>query len=277
MNEQASGLRGAIALPRLPVPFCVVTGGKGGVGKSTVAANLALSLARTGARILLIDLDFGLGDLELLMRVETERSVEDFFRHEAGLEACISRRADGLHVLTAGTGSLEMGRADDRRRALFLRELARVATDYDMVVGDCAAGIGPDVLAFAGIADHVLAVTQPDPTAITDAYGLIKALDAWSTETGVEVPTPEIVVNSVTGPNEAEDVCAKLRQVSERFLARSPVLAGWIPRSAAVARSVRSRQPFVVAQPKSLPSNCLRRLANRVSRRARGPEAAVLR
>lgn len=277
MNEQAKGLRGAIALPRLPVPFCVVTGGKGGVGKSTVAANLALSLARTGARILLVDLDFGLGDLELLMRIETERTVESFFRHEASLAECISQVTDGLHVLPAGSGSAEMGRADDRRRAMFLRELAQVAGDYDMIVGDCAAGIGPDVLAFAGIADHVLAVTQPDPTAVTDAYGLIKALDSWSSESGVEVPTPEVVVNAVTGPTEAEEVCAKLRQVSERFLARSPVLAGWIPRSAAVARSVRQRQPFVVAQPKSLPSNCLRRLANRVSRRVRGPEPAVLR
>jgi flagellar biosynthesis protein FlhG len=164
-----------------------------------------------------------------------------------------------------------MARPDDERRERLLAGLGELSANYDLVLGDSAAGIGPDVLAFALRADVVLVVTTNDPTALTDAYGVVKALDAHARETGVEVPTPEVFVNLVSGVDEAEAAARRLRAVCERFLARSPRMAGWLPRTAAVQSACFEQRPFVggAAGPSdhwhnSLENHCLRRLASRV-------------
>jgi flagellar biosynthesis protein FlhG len=226
-----------------------------------------VQLAREGRRVLLVDLDLGLANLNVLLRLEPERTLEDVAGGAARAEDCILHGPAGVHVLPASSGSQAMGRPDAERSARLFAELARVARDYDLVVGDSAAGIGPDVLTFATAADQVLAVTTPDPAALTDAYGLIKALDGASHEHGVEVPTPELFVNLVDGALQAERIATKLRLVCERFLARSPRLAGWLPRSRAVQRGCARQRPFVTEGGAALEHQCLRRLAARLQRR----------
>ena len=258
-------------------PFFFVTGGKGGVGKSLVAANLALELARRGKRVLLADLDLALSNLNVLLRLPGTRSIEPFLARRADLEECLVRTGHGADVLPAGSGAGELAVLEESERLRLLDGLAQLSRNYDLVIADGAAGIGPDVLSFATAADHVLLVTTPEPTSLTDAYGLMKALHAHGESGEREVPTPELLINLATGIEEAEATATRLRGVCERFLARSPKLAGWLPRSLAVARSVERQQPFALEMGPAdleLPLSCLRQLAERVERLCPGPAGA---
>lgn len=279
MNEQAQGIRpepgpgpgpGAwpSGAPRLPVPFVLITGGKGGVGKTTLTANVGVQLARGGRRVLLVDLDLGLANLNVVLRLTPQYTVEDFFSGERSLKECVVRGPGGVDVLPAGSGTLDMGRPDSARRRQYLDGLRELAVGYDLVLGDSAAGIGPDVVTYAVSADLVVVVTTPEPAALTDAFGLVKALDAYATETGAELPTPELMLNRVAGADEAESIAGKLRAVCERFLARAPRLAGWVPLSREIQASGSAQQPFVIESPNCLASKGLSRLAGRIARLA---------
>jgi flagellar biosynthesis protein FlhG len=247
---------------KLAVPFLLFTGGKGGVGKTTVTAELGVALAKQGLRVLLVDLDLGLANLDIVLGVQPARTVEEALAGRCPFEDCVVRGPSGVFVLPAGSGSAEMGKPDEVRRARLLAGMKQLAADYDVVLGDTAAGIGHDVLGFASAADHVFVVTTPAATALTDAYGLIKALDTWGRETGREVPTPELILNQVDGLEEAEATAGKLRRVCERFLCRRPRSAGWLPRTA----SSRSTLRISTERGNALYVNCLQRLSGRVSR-----------
>ena len=122
------------------------------------------------------------------------------------------------------------------------------------------------MLEFAAVADRVLIVTTPDPAALTDAYGWIKALDLHATEWNLDLPTPELVLNQVDSADQADGLATRLRGVCERFLSRSPRLAGWLPRSAIVLSSIATQRPFALDRPLCLENHCLRRLSQRVQR-----------
>lgn len=266
----------ALGRVRSAFPFVVVTGGKGGVGKTTIAANLGVALSLRGCSTLLVDLDFGLGDLALALGLEPERTLEHALDGRAAFEDCVSRGPiglGGLRVLAADRGSPHMARPDARRRALLLAGLGRLAQPDALVVGDGAAGIGADVLAFSLAAERVLVVTTPEPAALADAYGTIKALDHAARELGIEIATPEIFVNLASDAGEAHGVAAHLREVCERFLSRAPRLSGWLPRSRAVLASCSTGVPFVCSDASGLASRAMLRLAGRYDTLAQGSRA----
>lgn len=256
------------ARARFAAPFVLVTGGKGGVGKTTVAANLAIAMATSGARALLVDLDLALANLDVLLGLAPANSIEDALKGRCTLAECVMQGPGGVHVLPASNGTAQLARLDGSTRGRLLDGLAALSAGYDVVIGDSAAGIGPDVLGFACAARAVLVVTTPDPSAVTDAYGLLKAFEHSGAEQSLDLPTPELVLNFVSGAREAELTAARLAGVCSQFLPRSPRLAGWITRSPRVLDAARRRSPFALAcaadgQP-TPERECIERLARRV-------------
>ncbi|MBL8861956.1 MAG: AAA family ATPase [Planctomycetes bacterium] len=234
--------RAARRAPRDRAPILYVTGGKGGVGKTVLCVNLCAALARRGTRVLLVDLDLGAADADVLLRQGAERGLSDVLSGGVDLAACAVRTEHGFDFVPGTRGDRGWAvLADDARTQLVLA-LREAALDYDLVVLDGSPGIGPDVLGLAAAADSVLLVTTPDPSALTDAYGLLKALHERSEALDPEIPTPEVVVNRARDLAEAERTALRLRDVAQRFLARSPRWAGWMPESAAVAESCRRQR-----------------------------------
>lgn len=263
---QVSPARERQAKPPVRAPIVLVAGGKGGVGKTTLAVNVALALARRKKRTLLVDLDLGLADALVMLKVSARRTIEDALAGRCRFEDCILRTEHGLDVLPASSGTPAMGHLSDAARARLCAALRDLARSYDLVIADASSGIGPDVLSFCGLADHVLVVTTPEPTSITDAYGLIKALHAFAAANDHDVATPELIVNRADGVEEAQTVAAKLRLVCERFLSRSPRQAGWMPGSGAVELAARFQRPFALDPRPSLALTCLEALASRIAR-----------
>jgi len=232
------------ARPADRAPILYVTGGKGGVGKTVLSVNLCAALARRGARVLLVDLDLGAADADVLLRHTGARGLIDVLAEDARLADCASATAHGFDFVPGVSGSRDWAALGDDVRRRLVRTLREAARGYDLVVLDGSPGIGADVLALAAEADSVLLVTTPEPTALTDAYGLLKALHERSEALDPEIPTPEVVVNRARDLSEAESTAARLRDVAQRFLARSPRWAGWMPESGTVTESCRSQRPF---------------------------------
>ena len=249
--------------------FVQITGGKGGVGKTTLAANLGVALADRGVRVLLVDLDFSLANLNVMFGLTARNTLESYFTGERDLAECIQKGPCGVHVISGGSGCAELSREDASRTEKLASDLDALALHYDLVIGDSAAGIGPDVLFFSALADLVLVVTTPEPAALTDAYGLVKALDALSNSQHKEIPTPELFLNLVYSSDQADRLAARLRGVCERFLARSARLAGWLPRSNGVLQSSLSQRPFIgnSRSKAALEARCIIHLARRLESR----------
>ena len=144
-----------------------------------------------------------------------------------------------------------------------------MGAEYDVILCDGAAGIGGDVLGIAAAADRVLLVTSGDAPALTDAYGLLKALDAYALREDLEVPTPDLVVNLAASREEAQATSKKLRRVSERFLCRSPRCVGWIPNSKDVQSAASKQAAFVLSAPEGLAARCVGEVASLMDPNAR--------
>ncbi len=259
---------------RARTPLVLVTGGKGGVGKTTLAANLGVALARMGRAPVLCDLDFGLADLSVVLKLAPAHDSDDFFAGRRTLEECLVEGPLGLRVLAAGEATHDPVHGGERRARL-LAALAALPCAGGPALADSPAGIGPDVLDVALHAARVLLVTTPDPAALADAYRVVKAVDARAREAGREVPTPEVFVNLAADAAEARAVAERLRSACERFLARSPRLVGWMPRSRGVLCASARQEPFLVSDPGSLATRAVLRLARRFSDLAILPGASA--
>jgi len=240
------------------LPALAITGGKGGVGKTCVAVNLGLLLVELGARPLLVDCDLGLANADVMLGVSPTATLYDVVLGGAAIDQAIVTSPAGLAFLPAASGRDELTRLQPRQFQRLLKDLGHAAAGYDLILFDTAAGIGRDVASFLIASRTVLVVVTPEPTSLTDAYALIKLVEAK--QPGKDI---RVLVNQAANQDEAAETFARLRKVAATYLKRDLVLAGHLPADRAVAEGVRRRKPFAL-NPDAPATRALRALATRI-------------
>lgn len=248
------------------VPVVAIASGKGGVGKTNLAVNLSIALARSGKRIILFDADLGMANADVLCGLSPGRRLDQVLAQGGGLASCIVQAPGGFLLVPGAVGVARVADLDSTARRRLVEQLGELETRSDIVLVDTGAGIGRDVLSFAGAADRLLVVVTPEPTSITDAYGLVKCAVARARADAAPMPRIGLVVNEVRGRAEAERVSAKLSMTCERFLGSSTHHLGFVRRDERVARAVRARTPHTLAWPRSPASRDVRVLAGELGR-----------
>lgn len=245
--------------PRTHVRTIVVASGKGGVGKSNLAANLAVSLAERGARVLLVDADLAQANLDLLLGVHPRYDLQHVLSGERAPEEIVVIGPSGVRLVPAASGAPELAELDDYRRECLLRGLSQLEGDADLVIIDTASGVSRQVTSFCAAADDVVVVTTPEMPAFSDAYALIKLLH----QQGVE-RAPHLVVSMATTDEEAEETAHRIRLVARRFLQFEVDSWGTIPFDPSIGRAVRRQEPVLTAFPQSPASLAYRAIADRL-------------
>jgi len=235
-----------------------VTSGKGGVGKSSVALNLAIGLSQLGARTALFDANLGLGNLDLMCGLNGYWNLSHVVTGARNLGEIVLEGPAGIQVIPGASGLAEMADWPEAAQADVLRQLAEFEQTHDFLVIDTAAGIHRSVRQFLEACDLVLVVATPEPTAIADAYATIKALS------GSSVPTLEVLINQAASPEQATAITDRIRETARNFLRLEVGSAGWIPNDPQVAVAVSRRCPFVVSTADSPASQAVALLAQRL-------------
>lgn len=234
-----------------------ITSGKGGVGKTSTSVNLAIALATRGLRTLVLDADLGLANVEVLLGISSLYNIEHVIEGERKLHEIIVKGPGGIHIIPGSSGLARIADLSPAGRERILNGLAELQQQTDFILLDTMAGIGKNAVAFAAAADEVLLVTTPEPSAIVDAYAMLKTLHTQNERTIIR-----LIVNMAANPAQAQAVAAKLANVAQQYLGRNLPMLGFIPRDPHVSQAVMQSCPFTLKYPAAPSSKHLHLLAD---------------
>ncbi|WP_342618668.1 MinD/ParA family protein [Rhodoferax sp. GW822-FHT02A01] len=257
------------ALPEVPLTplgkVVAVTSGKGGVGKTFVSANLAAALAKRGLRVLVLDADLGLANLDVVLNLYPKITLHDVFTGKAKIEEAIIKAPGGFSVLLAGSGMVEYSRLTPEVRGDFLKIMSSMVPHYDIVLLDTGAGISDVVLFAVSLASEVIVVATPEPTSLTDAYATIKVLVGQQKRQNIRM-----VINQTARLGDGRAITVQLQQVLDRFVTTEPgrpiklVHMGDIPADPSVRQAVMRRQLLIQSAPGCAASLAITQLAQKI-------------
>jgi flagellar biosynthesis protein FlhG len=245
---------------RTPTRIITISSGKGGVGKTNIVANLGFALCRFGKRVLILDADLGLGNLDVLLGLTPEYNLSHVIKGEKKLSDVVVSGPGRLHILPAASGIQEMTALTLEERYAIFGQLNEFMRDYDIMLIDTAAGISSNVLYFNINADEILVVAAPEPTSITDAYALMKVL---SVKYGSD--HFKLVVNSVASEQEADEVYRQISLVADRFLNIKIEFYGGIALDENIRKGVRQQKVVSELAPLSKASRNFAALARKIT------------
>ncbi|MBI5575301.1 MAG: MinD/ParA family protein [Deltaproteobacteria bacterium] len=254
-----------------PVRTITVASGKGGVGKTNVVANLGIALRKMGKEVLILDADLGLSNVDILLHLAPRFNIQHVLRGEKRLKDVIVEGPCGIKILPASSGVQELTRLDESQRMRLLEEFDAYDGDIDVLLVDTCAGISENVAFFCIAAQEIVIVTSPEPTALTDAYALIKVLF-----TRYQEKEFRILVNSARNEAEAMEVYRKLSIAADRFLNVSLDYLGYLPFDKSVHEAVRSQKAFIEMAPMGSASRAVNELASRfIDQSAESPKGTL--
>lgn len=242
------------------VKVITVTGGKGGVGKTSISLNLAVALSLLGKKVMLFDADLGLANIDVMLGLKVERNLGHVLRGECDLQDIIQTGPHGLMIIPASSGLKEMAELSVEQHAGLIRAFSSLKVDVDYLIVDTAAGISDMVLSFCRAAQDVLMVVCNEPTSIADAYAQMKVL---SKDYGVK--KFKVIGNQMHSMDEGKVMFQKLVMVAERFLDTTLELVACIPVDVNMRKSIRQRSCVVDLYPSSPASRAFKSLASRVT------------
>ena len=271
MTDQATRLRqmvgsesAAAASPVTPaqaeawahVRVVAITSGKGGVGKTNLAVNLAIALQKRGHRVLVIDADLGMANVDILLGAASRKHLLDLLRPEVTLDDVIVRTPHDIQYISGGSGIEKALEYDHAEKLLLQQKLADCATRADLILVDTGARLGRNVMDFILAADEVLLVTTPEPTSLTDAYAVMKAYSIYAAQKNLR-----LIINRVYEAKESREVAQKLQRAAEKFLHMPVDCLGYVFEDTAVTKAVRKQTPLLKAEPTAAAARCIDALA----------------
>jgi len=263
MHDQASVLRDLASRENRikgKMRVIAVTSGKGGVGKTTITVNLALALAEYGQRVIILDGDLGLANVDIAFGLSARYTIEHLLSGEKTLEGILLIGPKGIGIIPGGSGVQRLANLERDKLTHVIANLGRLEKLTDLLIIDTGAGLSHTVINFLQAADDVIMVTTPEPTAITDAYGLLKSLRQ---EAG-EVPV-HLVINRVRSEKDALATFKRLETAVNKFLDGSLNFLGWVYDDPLVGRSVMQQDPLGISFPDSSAYHCTQWIAGKVA------------
>ncbi|HJV17905.1 MAG TPA: MinD/ParA family protein [Bacillales bacterium] len=252
MTDQAQNLRNKLMghAEKKNTKALAIVSGKGGVGKSNFSLNFSISLVKRGYRVLIIDMDVGMGNLDILMGRTSEKTIVDYLTGSLPLRDIIHDGPEGLKYIGGGTGLSQLVNLD--RFNYLADELEALLIEYDYLIFDMGAGINEDSLRFLLSVNEIFVITTPEPTSLMDAYATMKYLHL------LDPSLPfYLLVNRAQSMKEGKETLNRLSNVLKTFLDLEPIHLGVLPDDRSVQQAVRRQVPFITLYPKSFVSNAL--------------------
>ena len=239
-----------------------VASGKGGVGKTNLSINLALAYANLGKRVIVMDADLGLANVNVVLGIIPKYNLYHVIRKQKTMKDIILDTNYGIQIVAGASGFSKIANLTDDERDVFIEELAELST-ADVIIIDTSAGVSNNVLSFIAAADDALIVTTPEPTAITDAYGIIKiiATEIENMNLGLK-----LIVNRVKSVTEGKKVAERVINIAGQFLNLKVDYLGYVYDDPIVSSSVIKQKPFIVVDPNSKPAICVKHLVGRLEK-----------
>ncbi|MCI8510035.1 MAG: MinD/ParA family protein [Lachnospiraceae bacterium] len=262
--DQAAKLRRKVELLKEQVSssrVIAVTSGKGGVGKTSISVNLALQLQEMGKKVVILDADFGLANVEVMLGIRPRYNLADLIFNNKSIEEIITEGPMGIGFISGGSGVQDLVNLDKENLKQLIAKLVKLDSLYDIVIIDTGAGISDSVVEFVLSSPEVLLVVTPEPTSITDAYSLLKAVNRKK-EFDRGQKSIKVITNRVESTREGQEIYDKIRIVVSKFLNIQLEYIGYIPQDKKIAAAVIEQKPVFISAPNSEPAVRIRSICN---------------
>ncbi len=262
--DQADKLRQQVEKLKVQAPSArviAVTSGKGGVGKTSISVNLALLFQNQGKKVVILDADFGLANVEVMFGIRPQYNLADVIFDNQPIENAITEGPEGIGFISGGSGIQNLGNLDKGRLQKLITQLVKLDNFYDIVIIDTGAGIADSVIEFVLSSPEVLLVVTPEPTSITDAYSLLKVVNRKK-DFDRNSKAIKVITNKVDNYEDGKEIYEKIRMVVSKFLNIQLEYLGYVPYNRRVKQAVLEQKPVVIDAPNSEPALRLKSICN---------------